>query len=1054
MQSRNFTLTMFSLKKFLSLFLTISFLIVTVIPQGVTAANIVNAFQNEQNTSLEILSNVPKEVGKIFETNIKEKDVPNVILIYDMHCQPYTQNNIYSIINYIDSEFNVSKIFVEGAPNGKVDVSSIKDIDIKTRKNILSNMLSKGYLSGTEFFSYLSQKDNLYGIEDLNLYIQTVKQYVNILPFQKEYLSYIKQSEKDLLKIKRIFYSAEMKFFEKLFFEDIDYDLKIIAKIKLFLTEHNIDLSLQYPNIAKYLKIKEYDQIDTKNYYKDLQSLINICKNKLPFNIYSKLINNIKDKHIENQLSQVYASIKQLLSEKELLKYNHIEKIQDKNLMLTSFNIKNFLQEKKKLYNILSEEIFNTDLLSKTISQTKFLYILKQFVQLKMSYDDINELFSNLDDIKGLLETSDIKNSEQLLDILNNEYINGYYKNHILRNNIFVQNILNEIEKDSTNVVVVGGFHNELETLLDKNNIKYISVFPNAKAGNYKTYNKIMTDIALLNNCLAEPPLASVLSNPKQKEFLISWAQELRRQGFKDSEIIKIINSWAKKHKDFFSNENIEQEVKDEEEIETDVTEIVLKSNKFSIKGWLIKAKEFLKRDFSAFKTAFRYKYKGDNSNNLDSKTIKNMESNIKYFPFIQFMLGFDLYGSFSTIFMQSNGYGLPFISLVMSLLAPISFMVSGIGGFIGDKFSKRTIIIAAIAVHALGTIAFTLSGLSPVLLIASQILPTIGISLLSLTLSPFLYKSLDNLGEKDSFKEIYGSNLSLFWIIMSVSSLLGGTLAALTSQVTVIAIAAIPDVIIVVGALLFTHNEKINISKANEVEAKEKVTKEKKNIKEFIKEFFAPVKKLSTDKKTFSLALLNFVINNMFFVVLCFFLQPTLMSTGMSVGLLAPVYFAGNLMQSLASHLIKKVSFIVENKTVRTVTFAISTGLFALFIVTGHPIFLVMVYVLMNFWQGTSSLTEVSAVYKTLDDNMRSKWLGFKSMFGMIVSTITQISISGLLAIGISNNILIAAAVSIITGASFIIPKIMNITEKKQEDLVGIMDLNFEQIRAVLSAA
>ena len=385
----------------------------------------------------------------------------------------------------------------------------------------------------------------------------------------------------------------------------------------------------------------------------------------------------------------------------------------------------------------------------------------------------------------------------------------------------------------------------------------------------------------------------------------------------------------------------------------------------------------------------------------------------------------------------------------------PVSFMVSGISAFIGDKFSKRTLIILSIAVHALGTIAFTLSGLSPVLLIASQILPTIGISLLSLTLSPFLYKSLDNLGEKDSFKEIYGSNLSLFWIIMSVSSLLGGALAAITGQMAVIAIAAIPDIIIAVGALLFTHDENINIEKKKDTtDTEQKVEhKVKKSVKEFAKELFAPVKKLSTNKNTFALAMINIVVNNMFFVVLCFFLQPALMATGLNVGLLAPVYFAGNLMQSIASHLISKVSFIVENKTVRTLTFASMMAMFGLFVVTGHPIFLIMVYVLMKFWQGTSSLTEVSAVYKTLDDNMRSKWLGFKSMFGMIVSTITQISISGLLSLGISNNILIATAVSIITGASFIIPKIIS-NVRKEKDLTENMGLELDQIKAVLCAA
>ena len=177
---------------------------------------------------------------------------------------------------------------------------------------------------------------------------------------------------------------------------------------------------------------------------------------------------------------------------------------------------------------------------------------------------------------------------------------------------------------------------------------------------------------------------------------------------------------------------------------------------------------------------------------------------------------------------------------------------------------------------------------------------------------------------------------------------MLDGALAAITGQMAVIAIAAIPDIIIAVGALLFTHDE--NIGNNKDEKAEQTVTKEKKNIRDFVAELFAPVKKLSADKKTFSLAALNIVVNNMFFVVLCFFLQPTLMATGINVGLLAPVYFAGNLMQSLASHLISKVSFIVENKAVRTITFAVSAGLFALFAATGHPIFLVSVYVLMNF--------------------------------------------------------------------------------------------------------
>lgn len=1034
------------LKKVLSLILTISFTIVTILPKGVTATNIIDNFQTEQNNVLNVIKNIPNQYGKFCETNIKLNEKPNVILIYDMHCQPYTQKNIYSIIGYIHSHLDIDKIFIEGAYNDKINVSSIKDIDLTTSKNILDKMLSKGCLSGTEYFSYLSDKDNLYGIEDFNLYIQTIKQYKEFIPFQKEYLYNINKAENNLNKFKKNNYTADMEFFEKLFFQDIKHSTENLKNINSFLIKNNIDLSLQYPNIYKYLKIKEYEQINNKNINRDIQSLVDICKSKLPFNIYINLINSIKNKPVENQLVQLYFGVKQFLSKEEILEYNYIEKINSKNILISSFDIQSFFQEKKELYFNLAEQLFNTSLLKEIITTKRILFLLKKYVQLKIVSQDIEYLFTNFNEIKkGLTESKLIKDNQKLADILNNENLFYYYQNHTIRNKIFVENIINKINKNSINIVVVGGFHKKIQNILNNRNIKYISIFPNAVKYDNTIYNKIISDIAISQNCLADCPLVLGMSKFKQEEFLVFWIQDLKRKNFNNKEIITVINSWAKKHNEFFGATN------EKEEQEIDVTNTVIKNDKFSIKGWLLKAKDILRKDLSKFKAVFKYKYNGNNLQNLDLKTIKKMQSNIKYFPFIQFMLGFDLYSSFSTVFMQSNGYSLPTISLVMSLLAPISFAVSGIGGFIGDKISKRTLIIISIVIHTLGTMSFALSGFSPVLLVVSQILPVIGISLLSLTLSPFLYKSLDNLGEKESFKEIYGSNLSLFWIIMSVSSLLGGLLASLTSQLTVILVAVIPDIIISIGALIFTHNE--NISK-DTATSKQTVNKEKKNTKDFISNLFAPVKKLSSNKRVLSLVIFNIIVNNMFFVILCFFLQPALIKTGISVELLAPVYFIGNLMQSLASHLISKVSFIVENKNIRTMTFVAVAGLFSLFAITGHPIFLALVYALMNFWQGTSSLIEITAVHKTLDDNMKSKWLGFKSMLGMIIATITQISISGLLAMEISNNVIITGVVGIVTGASFIIPKIIDRDKKKENMLNKDIKIDFYQIKGLLSCA
>lgn len=1092
---------MFILRQCLLYLLTIAFLIVTTIPQGVSASDIVENFQNLKGEDDNIVENIPEQYGRIFDTNlnVKENEKPDIILIYDMHCQPAVQKNIYSIINYFDSAFDVNKIFVEGARDGKVDVSSMKDFpsDSEIKEKVLSDMLSKGLLSGTEFYSYLSNKDNLYGIEDFDLYVKSIKRYEEILAYQKKFSAAISRADKDLKKAKKTVYDGEMRLFEELFFTDMEYDKEKFDNVYSLLGKYDINLIKAYPNVYKYLKIKEYEVFDVKDKTpQHYQELVNVAKNKIPYSIYIKILQEIKDKSLERQLVQLYTGTKQFLAERQLKEYAYIEKIKEKLSAAKVFNVKDFLTEKQFLYNNLLNKIFVTEVSKDTVVLTNFMNLLKQYVELKIDYDSYNELSYELKEFHEKLSTTDIiSKKDDIIKILNNKKLAAYYDNNIARNKIFVNNILDKMEQNSTNIVVVGGFHKAIGALLNEKEIKYVSVLPNSGVGDYKIYNKIISDIAYFYNSLSDGLLVAGFSKIKLEEFLTSWITELHQRGFKEDEIISIINSWANKHSEFFketpeieieksdekhngdggvqqqSQQVHPQENLQEQKQDIDVTDRVLKQNKFSLKGWLLKAKDTLKSSASKFKTMFTYKYQkeesDDETEDLDEKTIKRMEGNIRYFPFIQIMLGAELFESFATVFMQSSGYSLPFISLIMSLLAPITFAVSGIGGVIGDRISKRTLIVLSLVVHTMGTISFVISPLSPIFLVASQVLPTIGVAALSLALSPFLYESLDKLGKKESFKEIYGSNLSLFWIVMSISSLLGGLIASLTSQVTVIFIAAIPDVLVTIGAFIFTRSVKTKKDIKEQKAETEKVAersneqqetafdvKEKGKLKRVLSNMFAPVIKLSSDKKTLSIAIVNIIVNNIFFVVLAFFLQPVLIGVGMNVGLLAPIYFAANIVQSLASSLINKVSFIVEKKFVRNVLFAAMTGMFAAFMVTGHPIFFILIFVTMNFWQGASSLTEVSAVYKVLDDNMRSKWLAFKTMFGTIISSITQVSISGLLAIGVSNNLIIAGAVTVMTAASVLIAQILDRTKKKPSSNMQDIEINTDQIKAMLACA
>ena len=105
-----------------------------------------------------------------------------------------------------------------------------------------------------------------------------------------------------------------------------------------------------------------------------------------------------------------------------------------------------------------------------------------------------------------------------------------------------------------------------------------------------------------------------------------------------------------------------------------------------------------------------------------------------------------------------------------------------------------------------------------------------------------------------------------------------------------------------------------------------------------------------------------------------------------------------------------------------------------------------------MNFWQGSATLTETDTVYNILDDTAKTKWLSFKSVFGMLVSTVTKISIAGLLAEGFSNNSIITASVMVLTAGSLLISALFK-DKQKQDDTANDI-VNIDITKQILTCA
>ena len=114
---------------------------------------------------------VPFNLGKV--TNSTDFSTSKVVVqIQDLHGDYQTQKNISSILSYLDKNYGISNIYVEGAPQGKLSTKWLADIsDNSTKKTFIEAMMSVGELSGAEYFSVTEGKtDILKGAENFNAY--------------------------------------------------------------------------------------------------------------------------------------------------------------------------------------------------------------------------------------------------------------------------------------------------------------------------------------------------------------------------------------------------------------------------------------------------------------------------------------------------------------------------------------------------------------------------------------------------------------------------------------------------------------------------------------------------------------------------------------------------------------------------------------------------------------------------------------------------------------------------------------------------------------------
>ena len=162
---------------------------------------------------------LPEYLGRIKETwqSSSRNTNPVIVHIQDAHCNYACQQQIAKIIEYINREYGVDTINLEGGAKD-YDISIFTDIKDKILRDKASDYFVKeGLVNGAEYFAANNpDKIRLWGVEDTKLYIDNLSIYRNSLLHKEEVDKYLKSLSYILSNLKIKVYSKDL----------LDFDMK------------------------------------------------------------------------------------------------------------------------------------------------------------------------------------------------------------------------------------------------------------------------------------------------------------------------------------------------------------------------------------------------------------------------------------------------------------------------------------------------------------------------------------------------------------------------------------------------------------------------------------------------------------------------------------------------------------------------------------------------------------------------------------------------------------------------------------------------------------
>ena len=226
-----------------------------------------------------------------------------VVWIQDLHCQADVQKNIYDIIKIFDKDSRVSKVYLEGAPAGKLDPLFVTSIpDEKVRQKTIDKLMSSGLMSGAEYYRLKDNQDKVYGLEDWAVYAETLQKAKGLLSKKEKNFKIALDLAKEIETLKDKYESRDIVKLNRYLRSGAgnkNNDERYCFRLEMLGRKVGEDINW-YPNLSKYIELlRTGKKISYGKLAKEQGELLNELKNILPYKEYSDLIHDSGKESLE-----------------------------------------------------------------------------------------------------------------------------------------------------------------------------------------------------------------------------------------------------------------------------------------------------------------------------------------------------------------------------------------------------------------------------------------------------------------------------------------------------------------------------------------------------------------------------------------------------------------------------------------------------------------------------------------------------------------------------------------------------------------------------------